>query len=88
MKKLLLQLLFCILAQSAFGQSNRFHAIVKTHPVAYIAKNFNLGFEIGRGLRGLRHSYKGFIIKLVVISTYPKKAFLNAGNVRCLVACS
>jgi hypothetical protein len=49
MIKAILQLLFCLLVQSAFGQSNRYYALIKTHPAAYLVGNFNLSAEIGKG---------------------------------------
>jgi hypothetical protein len=48
MKKTILQLLFCLVVHAAFGQSNRFYGIIKTHPAAYFVKNYNLGVELGK----------------------------------------
>lgn len=48
MKKTILQLLFCIAVHPAFGQSNRFYGIIKTHPAAYFVENYNLGVEMGK----------------------------------------
>jgi hypothetical protein len=55
----------------AFGQSNRFYGIIKTHPIAYIAKNFNLGFEIGKGESRNRLTLAAFWTNKMSTSPYP-----------------
>lgn len=69
MKKVILKLLFSILIYSAFGQSNHYYAIIKTHPVANFYKKYNLGIEIGKDGKSSRLTFS--IFKTYLQSSFP-----------------
>jgi hypothetical protein len=80
MKKTILQLLFCVLMQAAFGQSNRFYTVIKTHPAAYIVKNYNLGVEIGKEQSLDRVTVSAFWTNNKSTSPYPDSELFYHGD--------
>jgi hypothetical protein len=80
MKKTILQLLFCILVQVAFGQSNRFYGIIKAHPAAYFFKNYNVGVELGKGESLDRVTLSAFWTNKMSTSPYPDSELFYHGD--------
>jgi hypothetical protein len=80
MKKTILQLLFCIFLQYATGQSNNFFCIIKTHPAAYVVKNFNLGVEIGKGENSGRLTLSAFWTNKMSPSPYSDSDRFSEGQ--------
>jgi hypothetical protein len=80
MKKTIRQLLFCVLVQPTFGQSNRFYGVIKTHPAAYIVKNYNMGVEIGKGEFLDRLTVSAFWTNNKSTSPYPDSELFYHGD--------
>jgi hypothetical protein len=80
MKKAILKLLFCILVYSAFGQSNNYYCIIKTHPAAYFVQNYNLGVEIGKEKWLDRMTFSAFWTNKNSTSPYPDYELFYHGD--------
>jgi hypothetical protein len=80
MKKIVFQLLVCLFVQPAFGQSNGFYGIIKTHPAAYFVQNYNLGVEIGKGALPGRLTLSAFRTNNKSTSPYPDSELFYHGD--------